>query len=149
MNDFELSKLVRDNFATGMKHEGCGGDMIPLATLEMGAKQAAVPMRFVVCMDCKDEALELALQDTDAIRQTLTAIRSDGFWMALDALSDLIKSAAQNSQEITDGYIESLMNMHDKLQTKSQKSERKDNKSETLLRPAPDFINRPWRRRRN
>ena len=138
-----LDKVIRDNFATDMKHEGCGGDMIPLGTLEIGSGEAAVPMRFVICMDCKDDALELSLQDKDAVRRTLIALNSRGFWHALDALSNLLSETAKQADEVTEGYVETIEKMLEITKTNPQKSERKEQKSKHLFNIDPIFWNPP------
>jgi hypothetical protein len=138
-----LDKVIKDNFATGLKHEGCGGDMIPLATLEIGGGEAAVPMRFVVCMTCKDDALELSLQDPVSVQRTLIAFKSKGFWIALESVAELLQSTVSDSASVVTGYLNSVENIIDNEKTLLEKSQRKEQNSRRLFDIDPIFWNPP------
>lgn len=138
-----LDKVIKENFATGMKHEGCGGDMIPLATLEIGGGEAAVPMRFVVCMTCKDDALELSLQDPVSVQRTLVAFKSKGFWVALEAVAELLQSTVSDNANVVSGYLNSVESIIDNEKTLLEKSQRKEQNSRTLFNIDPIFWNSP------
>jgi hypothetical protein len=138
-----LDKVIKDNFATGMKHEGCGGDMIPLATLEIGGGAAAVPMRFVVCMTCKSDALELSLQDPVSVQRTLVAFESKGFWVALEAVAEFLQSTVSDKASIVSGYLDTVENIIDNEKTLLEKSQRKEQNSRPLFNIDPIFWNSP------
>jgi hypothetical protein len=138
-----LDKVIKENFATGMKHEGCGGDMIPLATLEIGGGEAAVPMRFVICMTCKDDALELSLQDPVSVQRTLVAFKSKGFWIALESVAELLQSTVSSSESVVTGYLNTVENIIDNEKTLLEKSQRKEQNSRHLFNIDPIFWNSP------
>lgn len=138
-----LDKVIKENFATGLKHEGCGGDMIPLATLEIGGGEAAVPMRFVVCMTCKDDALELSLQDPVSVQRTLVAFKSKGFWVALESVAELLQNTVADNANVVTGYLNSVESIIDNEKTLLEKSQRKEQNSRPLFNIDPIFWNSP------
>jgi len=113
----------------------CGSELLTMTNMTVGGKDAGIPISLLLCSnpDCNDHLVELNQTDPELVIKTVAALSSDGFWTCVQTIAECLAAIVEAKETFIDGYTETLEGVIAKSKESSNKSTRKEIKSESLF----------------
>jgi hypothetical protein len=120
----------------------CGGELLTMTNMTVGAEDIGVPVRLLICAVCHDYLVELNQQEPELIEKTLAALGSEGFWTLLETVSECLTAVVENKKTFILGYAKTLELTLENSKESNNKSTRKEIKSKSLFMTDPIWSRR-------